>query len=141
MQIQFFFLSTNISLRERTRLKKFVSAIFREKNYRVSHLNYIFCNDEYLLQINKKHLNHDYYTDIITFDFSEKVGDVEGEIYISTDRVIENAATMKCTITAEIHRVIFHGALHLCGFTDKKPSERLKMRAAEDMLLLKYFKR
>jgi probable rRNA maturation factor len=93
-------------------------------------VNYIFCSDHYLLQINKQFLQHDYFTDIITFDLS--VTDViEAEIYISVDRVRDNASTLKVSFEDEILRVIIHGALHLCGYKDKKKSEIEKMRNRE----------
>lgn len=141
MQVQFFFLETNIALRDRKKLKGFINSIFKRHKLRLGHLNYIFCNDEYLLQINKAHLNHDYYTDIITFDLSSGDRHVEGEVYISTDRVRDNAEELKTTITEELHRVIFHGALHLCGYKDKTAHHAKQMRAAENQCLALYFKR
>ena len=140
MAIQFFFLQQNISLTQRTPLKTFISNIFKKEKKRLKDLTYIFCSDEYLLQINKSHLKHNYYTDIITFDLSETPGGITGEIYISTDRVRDNAATLEVTIKEEFHRVIFHGALHLCGYKDKTPIDAKQMRAAEDRCLNAYFK-
>jgi probable rRNA maturation factor len=102
-------------------------------------LNYIFCTDEYLLQVNRDFLQHDYYTDIITFDLSDTSKRVSGEIYISVDRVKDNALTQGVSFTEELHRVIFHGALHLCGYKDKKPAEVKAMRSAEDKYLELYF--
>lgn len=98
-------------------------------------LTYIFCSDEQLHRINVQFLQHDDYTDIITFDLSEKESEVIGEIYISVERVSENASNFKTTYDRELHRVIFHGALHLCGLRDKKPAEQKAMRAAEDAAL------
>lgn len=103
-------------------------------------LTYIFCSDEYLLEINRSHLKHNYYTDIITFDLSETPEAITGEIYISTDRVRDNAETLCVTLKEELHRVIFHGALHLCGYKDKTPKDAKAMRAAEDRSLHAYFK-
>lgn len=140
MAIQFFFLEQNISLRERTTLKRFITGIFRSEGRRLQSLTYIFCSDEYLLQINQSHLKHNYYTDIITFDLSEVPGQTIGEIYISTDRVRDNAASLGVTIKEELHRVIFHGALHLCGYNDKTRTDSAKMRAAEDKCLNAYFR-
>jgi rRNA maturation RNase YbeY len=104
-------------------------------------LNIIFCSDEYLLSINKQFLNHDYYTDIITFDLSEsKRGPVTAELYISYDRVKDNARQMETTTTKELHRVVFHGLLHLLGYKDKTTKDQMEMRKMEDKLLAKYFR-
>ena len=99
------------------------------------HLTYIFCTDTHLHGINLQFLLHDDYTDIITFDLSEDEREVRGEIYISTERVAENAAKFETTYDRELHRVIFHGALHLCGLRDKTPKEQKAMRTAEDAAL------
>ena len=118
----------------------FITSIFKKEKRKLLILNYIFCTDEYLLEINKTHLKHNYYTDIITFDLSESPGQIIGEVYISTDRVRDNATTLGISIKEELHRVIFHGALHLCGYKDKAPKDQKKMRAAEDGCLNAYFK-
>jgi probable rRNA maturation factor len=140
MEVQFFFVTNNVTLANRTGLKLFVQQIFKAEKKKLTKLNYIFCSDEYLLNINKTHLSHNYYTDIITFDLSESPTAITGEIYISTDRVRDNAATLGVSIKEELHRVIFHGALHLCGYKDKMPKDEKEMRAAENRLLDKYFK-
>lgn len=103
-------------------------------------LTYIFCTDARLLEINQQFLAHDTYTDIITFDLSEPGGPLTGEIYISTERIAENAQKFNTGYNHELHRVIFHGALHLCGFKDKKPADRAKMRQMEDQCLEEYFR-
>lgn len=139
MAIQFFFLQQNISLTQRAPLKVFITGIFKKEKKKLENLTYIFCSDEYLLEINKSHLKHNYYTDIITFDLSETPGAITGEIYISTDRVRDNATTLGVTIKEELHRVIFHGALHLCGYKDKTAKHAKEMRAAEDRCLTAYF--
>lgn len=102
-------------------------------------LSYIFCDDAYLLEINQNFLQHDTYTDIITFDLSETEQELTGEIYISTDRVRENAEKFNTSYNEELHRVIFHGALHLCGFKDKTKPDKEAMRHAEDQCLSEYF--
>lgn len=140
MAIQFFFLQHNVSLTQRTSLKAFINKIFKQEKRKLGNLTYIFCSDGYLLEINKTHLKHNYYTDIITFDLSEDPGLITGEIYISTDRVRDNAASLGVSIKEELHRVIFHGALHLCGYKDKTPADAALMRAAEDKCLTAYFK-
>jgi probable rRNA maturation factor len=126
---------TRIPLKNKKEVKDFVLKLFKAEGREVSTLNYIFCSDEYLLDINRAHLKHDYYTDIITFDLSDTPSIITGEIYISVPRVIENAAIHKTTSANELLRVIFHGALHLCGYRDKKKSEITIMREKENEYL------
>lgn len=126
-------------LQNRQLLKLFIQQIFTYYKRELVYVNYIFCSDEYLLQINKAHLNHDYYTDIITFNLSLNKKIIEGEIYISVDRVKENAALNNTTFKQELHRVLFHGVLHLCGFKDKAKKEEVLMRRTEDFWLTQYF--
>lgn len=102
-------------------------------------MQYVFCSDEYLLEINRQYLQHDFYTDIISFELGDSFV-TEGEIYISVDRIRENAGILGKTIKEELHRVIFHGALHLCGYKDKLKKDQLEMRKKEDRYLQKYFK-
>jgi rRNA maturation RNase YbeY len=101
-------------------------------------LSYVFCSDEYLLQINKEHLNHDFYTDIITFDLSEDPTSkiIEGDIFISLDRVADNAKTESVSFTEELARVASHGLLHLIGFKDKTEEEAKEMRQNEEACLV-----
>ncbi len=140
-KVQLFYNEVSFSLPNRGKLKLFIPNIFRlESEKPVAYLNYIFCTDEYLIQVNREFLQHDDYTDIITFDLSEPGGPTQGEIYISIDRVRDNAKATKTKIYEELHRVIFHGALHLCGYKDKKASDIKVMRAKEDYYLEKYFK-
>jgi rRNA maturation RNase YbeY len=103
-------------------------------------LNYIFSSDKTLLNINRRYLKHDYYTDIITFDLSENSRQIIGEIYISVERVKDNAEKLRLSMVSELHRVIFHGALHLCGYNDKMKADMEKMRDREQHYLGKYFK-
>ena len=139
MQIKFFFTDIKITLKERTRLKLFIASIFSKETKTLNSINYIFCSDEYLLTINRQYLKHDYYTDIITFDLSASKESIDAEVYISVDRVKENAAIEGQSFNKELHRVIFHGALHLCGYKDKSKSDILKMRRAEERYLRIYF--
>lgn len=128
-------------LKSKRKLSAFLDALLHQHlQIRKAHLQYIFCTDEYLLAINQQFLNHDTFTDIITFDLSEEPETVLGEIYISTDRVAENAAQFNTSYEQELHRVIFHGALHLCGFKDKTKADQEKMRAMENRCLEEYFK-
>ena len=135
--IQFHFLLP-VSFTQRTLAKDVIRDLFKKEKTRLEQLQYIFCSDEYLLEINKQHLNHNYYTDIITFDLSETPNAVTGEIYISIDRVKENAKTYKAPFKQELLRVIFHGALHLCGYKDKTEKDQALMRKAEDKYLQYY---
>ncbi len=138
MQVRFYYESV-IRIRQIRRLKSFIAQIFKTEGKKLNQLTYIFCSDEYLLQINRQFLQHDYYTDIISFDLSEHPGaPTEGEIYISTDRVKDNASIQHTTIEQELHRVIFHGALHLCGYKDKQKKQQEIMRVKEDHYLSAY---
>lgn len=137
-KIKFFF-SKKAHLAERTRLKAFIEKVFRNERMPLFGLNYVFCSDKELLKINQDFLQHDFYTDIITFDLSGGAA-VQGEIYISVDRVRDNARRLGVSIKSELHRVIFHGALHLCGYRDKSKIEAKKMREKEDFYLARLFK-
>jgi probable rRNA maturation factor len=134
-----FHLVEAITLRDRTRLKAFLCLLFRKEKVKVDELQYIFCSDERLLEINKQFLHHDYYTDIITFNLSGANQPINAEIYISVDRVRENARDFNSSVQKELHRVIFHGALHLCGYKDKTPEEQKVMREMEDLCINRYF--
>ena len=127
-----------VNLRERTKLKRFLVSIFKKEKKQLGELQYIFCSDDYLLEINRQYLNHDFYTDIITFDLSEKDQLINAEVYISVDRVRENAREFGSSLRQELHRVMFHGALHLCGYKDKKPKDAQLMRQMEDKWLVLY---
>lgn len=120
------------------KLKLWLAAIAVSEKKRIKNLAYNFCSDEELLQINQGFLKHNTYTDIITFDYCEN-NTVIGEIYISTERVAENAQIHKTLFEDELLRVIAHGLLHLCGYKDKKPEHQKKMRSAENKAI-KLFK-
>jgi rRNA maturation RNase YbeY len=136
--IRFHFLS-EVPLRDRVRLKSFLPSLFKKEKKQLAELQYIFCSDDYLLDINKQYLKHNYYTDIITFDLSEEGQPINAEIYISVDRVRDNARSFGNTLKNELHRVIFHGALHLCGYKDKGQQDEKLMRKMEDQYLRLYF--
>lgn len=127
-------------LGNRTALKSFLEKQLFKEGITIEALQFVFCSDEYLLGINKQFLNHDYYTDIISFDLSEQRGQLIGDIYISIDRVKENAKIQDNLYMHELLRVIFHGALHFCGYKDKKPADVKLMRAMEDKWLKAYLK-
>ena len=140
MTISFNKADKNTTLNHRVALKAFIEKQIRKEGMKIESLNYVFCSDNYLLGINKQFLNHDYYTDIISFDLSEVPGVLLAEVYISVDRVKENAKTMGNLYSNELLRVIFHGALHFCGYKDKKPADTKLMRAMEDKWLKAYLK-
>lgn len=137
MAVQFYEQDVKAGKIARKKLSSFLRDIVSQYRPEVKKLNltYIFCSDEYLLGINQQFLNHDTYTDIITFDLSEKQTELIGEIYISIERTADNATRFKVPPQQELHRVIFHGALHLCGFKDKKPADKKIMSAKEDECL------
>ena len=116
-------------------LKNWIKSVIESHKKKVGKIAYVFCSDEFLLNMNKEYLKHDYYTDVITFDNTEdEKGKISGEIYISVDRVAENSKTYN-TEDTEIFRVIIHAILHLLGYDDKTPEEQEKMRAMEDKCL------
>ena len=138
-KVCFFFDGIKVPINNRTRLKKFIEDIFRAEKRKLIGLNYIFCTDKKLLEINRQFLKHDYYTDIITFDLSENSA-IIGEIYISVERIKHNSRILKEYFSNELLRVIFHGALHLCNYKDKTTSQIKIMRAKETFYLEKYKK-
>lgn len=115
--------------------KEWISAIIRSFDKEVGELRFVFCSDEFLYQMNVKYLNHNTYTDIITFDTSENSKFISGELFISLDRVRENAENNAKTIENESFRVVIHGVLHLLGFKDKKESDIIEMRSQEEKCL------
>jgi len=128
------------SLRFRTKLKAFINQQCLKEGVHIKTLQYVFCSDQFLLDINTRYLNHNFYTDIISFDLSDKKGQLVGDAYISIDRVKENAKTEGQLYMHELLRVIFHGALHFCGYKDKKPVDVKRMRSMEDKWLKAYLK-
>jgi rRNA maturation RNase YbeY len=134
----FFFENRDFKLENRSKLKAFIESIFKKEGKKLGSINYIFCQDKRLLKINQQFLKHDFYTDIITFDLSEG-NSTQAEVYISIDRVRNNAETLQVSFKSELHRVIFHGALHLCHYRDKTERENEEMRKKEDFYLNKYF--
>ena len=139
MAIHFTPLEVNVHIKQKTRLKAFLKTLFQREGQQLHGLQYVFCSDAYLLEMNQQFLQHDTYTDIITFELSEVENETMGEIYISIDRVRDNAAKFKVSEEQELHRVIFHGALHLCGYKDKSKNDAALMRKKEDECLAEYF--
>ena len=118
-------------------IEPWLENLIREENYRPGEITYIFCDDAYLLKVNQDFLHHDYYTDIITFDYVKgKI--ISGDIFVSLQRISENAVLLEKDFNEELRRVIAHGVLHLCGYKDKSEEEKKEMRGKEDYYLSKY---
>ena len=121
---------------QKNKIKRWLKDVIEHLDFKLGNISVIFCSDDYLLSLNKKHLNHNYYTDVITFNYcSNKT--ISGDIFVSVDRVRAFSIDTNTPFLSEINRVIVHGVLHLCGFDDKKPDEILKMRKLEDLYLTK----
>lgn len=125
-------------LKDLRKKKNWLKELAKEEGFKIIELNYIFLSDEQLLEMNVSYLNHDTYTDIITFDNSEEDDKIEGDIFISVERVAENALKFKVSTETELIRVLSHGLLHLCGYLDKKPADVKLMREKEEYYLGKY---
>ena len=135
-KIHFFSENIDFDLSESQKITSWIEKIIVKEGFEVHLLNYIFCNDEYLHQINVEYLKHDTYTDIITFDNSEKDKTIESDIFISVERVRENAIKFKTSFENELSRVLIHGVLHLLGYPDKSPEEAKIMRQKEQEALI-----
>ena len=127
------------TLPNRKVLKKFIVSLFKKERKALEELTVVFCSDNYVLELNRQFLHHDSYTDILSFPLSGIKEPLIAEIYISVDRVRDNARLVGTTFQEELHRVIFHGILHFCGYKDKSGSDIIKVRAAEDKYLRAYF--
>ena len=114
--------------------------VVEEEGFEEGGITLIFCSDEELLEMNKQYLDHDYYTDIITFDYSEEK-EVSGDLFISIDRIKDNAVNLKSEYDQELKRVCVHGVLHFCGYKDKTEEDELEMRKKEDYYLQKFVSR
>lgn len=115
-------------------LKRFAKELVNSENKVLKDLSFVFTDDDYLLEVNKQYLDHDYYTDVITFDYSD-FPLVSGDVMISLDRVKDNADTLGLNFELEFYRVVFHGLLHLCGYKDKHKDDVVLMRAKEDFYI------
>lgn len=136
--INFFSEKKTFEVDHKDKLRLLLKEVCKQENAQLSFINCVFCSDEYLLQINKKHLKHNFLTDIITFDFSEKKDQIEGDLYISVDRVKENAKKYGDTFKTETIRVVLHGLLHLIGYKDKSEKEKKRMRVLENKYVSLY---
>lgn len=141
MAIHYFDHSVASGLKQKRKLSAFLKTIVADylPEKKTCSINYIFCGDTFLLEQNIRFLHHDTLTDVITFDLSENKSGLQSEIYISVERVKENALKFSVDYNKELHRVIFHGLLHLCGFKDKNPADQKLMREKEQECLMGYF--
>ncbi len=122
---------TEFTLENEEAISSWISNVIKSENKKVGEINYIFCDDEYLLLINQEHLQHDFYTDIISFDYT--VGnEINGDIFVSVERVKDNALDFNVSFEEELKRVLVHGVLHYCGYKDKSEADELLMRSKED---------
>ncbi|RYE58366.1 MAG: rRNA maturation RNase YbeY [Sphingobacteriales bacterium] len=133
--INFFTEDISFNLKNKRLIKGWIKSAITAEHYQLQELNFIFCSDEYLLRINQDYLDHDTYTDVITFDNSEGLKTIVGDIFISIDRIKENAATLSVKTTDELCRVMIHGTLHLLGYKDKSKAAKKLMTQKEDHYL------
>ena len=136
--IQFFSEDIDFTLKEKQKVREWIGATIKAEGFkRVGELSFVLCSDAYLLEINKQYLDHDTFTDIVTFDSSEDEDVIAGDIFISVERTSENAKKFNVSERDELHRVIIHGVLHLCGYYDKKKEDKTLMTQKEDHYLAK----
>ncbi len=133
-KINFYSQDTSYQLRDRTALKDWIKSTITQEDKIAGQISIIICSDEYLLKLNKEYLNHDTFTDIITFDYTE-MDVINGDVFISIDRIKENAKELEIGLKTELYRVIIHGVLHLCGYKDKIKSDKFMMQSKEDFYL------
>lgn len=135
LKVKFFNEETSFKPDKKGLIRDWINKIVINKGAKIKELNFIFCSDEYLKQVNIDYLDHHYYTDIITFDNAEEDGKLEGDIFISIDRIKENSAEYARSFNEELHRVMAHGVLHLLGYGDKSEEEANEMRRQEELSL------
>ena len=133
--IHFFTEDVNYVIKQKRIIKNWLLSVIKSEGYSLQELNFILCSDEYLLGMNQQYLNHDTYTDVITFDNSEQPKVITGDIFISVERVKENANSVKVHVSDELNRVMVHGTLHLLGYKDKTKTAKGQMTAKEDLYL------
>ena len=134
----FFSEDKTFNLKDKKNIRELIKKICLEENKKLGFINCIFCSDEYLGEINKKYLGHDYYTDIITFDHKDTEDNVEGDLYISSERIKENAKNFGVKTEEELIRVVIHGVLHLIGYKDKSKKEKMIMTQKENKYISLY---
>lgn len=136
--ISFFSEDIAFTLKDKAKVRSWIGDTIKAEGFkRIAELSFVFCSDAYLLEINKQYLNHDTYTDIVTFDSSDDEDVVAGDIFISVERTQENAVKFGVAAQDELHRVIIHGVLHLCGYLDKKKEDKELMTSKENEYLAK----
>ena len=135
MRIKFFNEDITYKLEQKIATRLWISSTIKQEGFTLQELNFIFCSDEYLLNINKQYLKHNTYTDIVTFDNATEKGIIEGDVFISIDRIKENSIAFSVAETDELHRVIIHGTLHLLGYKDKNKESKALMTQKEDQYL------
>lgn len=133
--IRFFSEKTRFKLPHPLKTSRWIKSVIAQEGFTLGEINYVFCSDSYLLEMNQSFLDHDTLTDIITFDHSTEKGVINGEIYISIDRVRDNAQTFETSFDTELHRVLIHGVLHLLGYKDKTKAHKTRMRKKEEACL------
>lgn len=138
--IHFFSEDTDFKIRDKAKVREWIKVVCKDHGFTISELNFIFCSDAYLLPMNQQYLSHDTYTDVITFDNATGLGNtsrprIVGDIFISVDRVAENAHAVRVPFAVELYRVMVHGTLHLLGFKDKSAKDKVRMTAEEDRFL------
>ncbi|MEA5140774.1 rRNA maturation RNase YbeY [Arcicella rigui] len=136
--IVFFNEDIDFKFQHKNLLKKWLKKVAETEGFKMKNLNYIFCSDEYLHKINVEYLEHDTYTDIITFDNSEEESDIEGDIFVSIERIKDNSQELKTAFEDEFKRVLVHGLLHLCGYDDHSDEDELMMRNKEDFYIQQF---
>ncbi len=134
--INFFNEDIDFKFKDRNKFKVWLRKVAEKEGFRITDLNYIFCSDQYLHKINLEYLNHDTYTDIITFDNSEDETTIEGDIFVSIERVTDNSDTLNTYFEEEIRRVVVHGLLHLCGYDDHSIDDMAELRLLENNYIL-----
>ena len=133
--IDFFSEDIDFELPQQEEVIAWLQSVAKHENADIQELSYVFCTDEYLLEMNQQYLEHDTFTDVITFDYAEEEGIIEGDVFISVERTRENAAGLGIAHLDELHRVMAHGLLHLLGYTDKAEADQQEMRKKEDFYL------
>lgn len=134
--INFFNEDIDFKFKDKNNFKVWLKKVAEKEGFRITDLNYIFCSDQYLHKVNLEYLNHDTYTDIITFDNSEDESTIEGDIFVSIERITDNSKTLNTPFDEEIKRVIVHGLLHLCGYDDHSIEDKTEMRRLESKYML-----
>lgn len=135
MRINFFNEDISYNLKQKNAVRFWIRSVIHQEGFTLQELNFIFCSDNYLLNINQQFLKHNTYTDIVTFDNASEQGIIIGDIFISIDRIKENASAFNVMTTSELHRVIIHGTLHLLGYKDKTKADKALMTQKEDQYL------